>query len=56
MLEYPAPVIIVDDFVGKAAAEQLFQYAIAQRIGLPAIESCPRGHRASSMGLAVSRK
>ena len=30
MLEYPAPVIIVDDFVGKAAAEQLLQYAIAQ--------------------------
>lgn len=30
MLEYPAPVIIVDDFVGKAAAEQLLQYAIDQ--------------------------
>lgn len=29
MLAYPAPVIIVDDFVGKAAAEHLFQFAIA---------------------------
>jgi SM-20-related protein len=33
MLAYPAPVIIVDDFVGRAAAEQLFQYAIAHESG-----------------------
>jgi Rps23 Pro-64 3,4-dihydroxylase Tpa1-like proline 4-hydroxylase len=29
MSAYPAPVIIVDDFFGKSAAERLFQYAIA---------------------------
>ena len=29
MLAYPAPVIIVDDFVGRTGAEHLFQYAIA---------------------------
>lgn len=33
MLAYPAPVIIVDDFVGGAGAEQLFQYAIAHESG-----------------------
>ena len=33
MLVYPAPVIIVDDFVGGAGAEQLFQYAIAHESG-----------------------
>lgn len=29
MSAYPAPVIIVDDFIGRAWAEQLVQYAIA---------------------------
>src|SRR5256885_13958735 len=29
MSESPAPVVIVDDFVGEAAAEQLLRYAIA---------------------------
>lgn len=29
MLAYPAPIIIIDNFVGRAGAEQLCQYAIA---------------------------
>jgi hypothetical protein len=29
MSAYPAPVIIVDDFIGRVGAEQLFHYAIA---------------------------
>jgi SM-20-related protein len=33
MLGYAAPVIIVDDFLGGAGAEQLFQYAIAHEAG-----------------------
>ena len=33
MLAYPAPVMIVDDFVGRAAAEQFLQYAIANESG-----------------------
>jgi hypothetical protein len=33
MLAYPAPIIIVDDFVGRAVAEQLYQYAIAHEPG-----------------------
>src|SRR5215469_5961912 len=33
MLSYPAPVIIVDDFIGRASAEQLFQYAVAHEPG-----------------------
>lgn len=33
MLAYPTPVIIVDNFVGRAGAEQLCQYAIANESG-----------------------
>lgn len=33
MLDYPAPVMIVDDFVGRAGVEQLLQYAIAHESG-----------------------
>ena len=33
MLQVPPPVIIVDDFVGEAAAEQLLQYAIDHEAG-----------------------
>lgn len=33
MLAYPTPVIVVDDFVGRAVAEQLVQYAIAHESG-----------------------
>ena len=33
MSGYQAPVIIVDDFIGRASAEQLFQYAIAHESG-----------------------
>lgn len=33
MLEYPAPVVIVEDFVARAGAEQLLQYAVAHESG-----------------------
>ena len=33
MLNYPAPVIIVEDFIGEAGAQLLLQYAIAHESG-----------------------
>jgi Rps23 Pro-64 3,4-dihydroxylase Tpa1-like proline 4-hydroxylase len=44
MSAYPVPVIIVDDFIGRAKAEQLFQYAVAHESGfLPS--KVALGHR-----------
>lgn len=56
MLAHPAPVIIVDDFVGKAAAEQLLQHAIAHESGfrpstvaLGQIDFIDESHRSSKV-------
>jgi hypothetical protein len=60
MLAYPAPVMIVDDFIGRTAAEHLFQYAIthesgflASKVALGQLSVVDESHRVSRVNCNI---